>query len=78
MSSTVAYPARRTRNGSVVVVTDPTTARDLIGELVDLIGPDGTVAHGRVAAVGRTWADTDGTTRVYAYIDPTSLITAAA
>lgn len=73
------FQARRaTRSGALVVVADPTTARDLVGELVDLLAPDGSTAHGRVASVGRSYVDATGSERAYAYIDPATVVTDAA
>ncbi|MCR6647289.1 MAG: hypothetical protein NVV70_03785 [Cellulomonas sp.] len=73
------FPAgRATRSGALVIVTDPDTARSLVGELVELVGQDGATAHGRIATTGTTWVDENGAARTYAYVDPTTVVTDAA
>jgi hypothetical protein len=71
------HPARRTRNGALVVVLTPAEARALVGELVDLCAPSGERATGRIARLGHVWADEHGVERVYAYVDPSSVVSAA-
>ncbi|MBT0993917.1 hypothetical protein KIN34_06405 [Cellulomonas sp. DKR-3] len=68
------FPAKRaSRTGALVVVTDPATAAALVGQLIELVAPDGSTAHGRVTGVGRTWTTPDGRDAAYAYLDPASI-----
>ena len=73
------FEAKRTKAGALFIATDPMTARDLVGELVQLLAPDGsTAAYGRVRSTGRTYTTPDGRDAAYAYLDPQTLMPAGA
>lgn len=59
--------ARRTRSGQIVGVSDAMTIADLVGEMVELLGPNGDSAHARVLSAGRPF-EQGGRDLAYAYV----------
>lgn len=71
------FAARKNRHGQGVAVGSAGDVAAAVGELVELIAPDGQHAYGRIRSTGRAWAGPDGTPSAYGYLDPTSLTPAA-
>ena len=69
------FAARRTRSGRVVAVGHPEALEAALGELVELVAPDGQQsACARLVGIGRTWTDdATGDLRAYGYIDAASI-----
>ena len=70
----MTFPARRAaRSGALVAVGAHAVLVEAMrcDVIVELRAPDGAVAWGRIAAVGRPWVAPDGTTSAYGYVNLT-------
>lgn len=72
------FEARRTKAGALVACGPAPDVAAAVGELVELVAPNGATAYARIRSTGRIWTAPDGHERCYGYVDPGSITAGAA